>query len=61
MRPRLDYLSRPANPTKRPSENNVREDPEGSREKIMRIDETLVKQELCEVVRGTVEETPNRP
>lgn len=34
--------------------------PEGSQGKIIRIDEALVKQELGEVVRGTVEETLNK-
>jgi hypothetical protein len=34
--------------------------PEGSQGKIIRIDEVLVKQELGEVVRGTVEETLNK-
>lgn len=34
--------------------------PEGSQERIIRIDEGLVKRELGEVVRGTVEETLNK-
>jgi transposase-like protein len=33
---------------------------EGSQEKIIRIDEGLVKRELSEIVRGTVEETLNK-
>lgn len=33
---------------------------EGSQEKIIRIDEGLVKLELSEIVRGTVEETLNK-
>jgi transposase-like protein len=34
--------------------------PEGSQEKIIRIDEALVKRELSDIVRGTVEETLNK-
>jgi len=34
--------------------------PNGSQEKIIRIDEGLVKRELSEIVRGTVEETLNK-
>ena len=34
--------------------------PNGSQEKIIKIDEGLVKRELGEIVRGTVEETLNK-
>jgi len=33
---------------------------EGSQEKIIRVDESLVKRELSDIVRGTVEETLNK-